>query len=220
MPRRCPECNRRLLDLVTTQLMRPGQRITASPTSGLITDPRGAAAVRIYCDGSYRGPGAGGGSGKGGAAALAICGGQVCGAISEPLHACASAEEAEAHGVALAIRLAHTHSAGRDTAILGDNHAVMAYCAGAGRLRRTEAALVLNRALGWAAANGTPVVWLHIHRDDNGQADALAKAARRLATGEEQPGRRLKRRRIAAAAPRTVRARAHDPAPPRRAVPP
>jgi len=129
------------------------------------------------------GPGRAGGQGHCGAAAIAYQDGQRVGSLSIKLPSCDTATEAEAHGAALAVELARRHGEHGSAAILNDCAAMVAFCAGKGRLRSTRAVDVLRTALlrtalGDAAAAAIRAQWYCINRSDNTTADAIAKAAR------------------------------------------
>jgi len=100
--RLCSQCGRRRLDLTSDRHLCKGQEVAAAPSNAVIRDPCLATNLRIHCDGSYRGPGAGGGAGHVGAAAIAKRDGRVIATLTRSLPDCGSAVEAEGHGVAVA----------------------------------------------------------------------------------------------------------------------
>ena len=68
--------------------------------------------------------------------------------------------------------------AARAARVCGDNLTVIRYGAGTARLRRPEVQTHLEVSLGAALAAGWRLTWQAIPRSLNGEADALAAAAR------------------------------------------
>ena len=66
--------------------------------------------------------------------------------------------------------------AGETVTIVGDNLAVVRYCAAAGRLLRPELHAVQDPALNRAASVGRAPAWMAVRRRYNGGADEAATA--------------------------------------------
>ena len=87
----------------------------------------------------------------------------------------ATAQVAEAIGCRTALEMLHTLKAGRRSArVVGDNLAVVRYCAGTARLRRATMQAQLEPALAAVAQQGWQLTWQAVRRRLNGAADSLA----------------------------------------------
>ena len=87
----------------------------------------------------------------------------------------ATAQLAEAFGCRAALRLLlrYGKSAGR-ARVVGDNLAVVRYCAGSARLRARPQQALLEEALGGAGARGWLLDWQAVRRNLNSMADRHA----------------------------------------------
>ena len=88
--------------------------------------------------------------------------------------------------------------AGETVTIVGDNLAVVRYCASAGRLLRPELHAILDPALNRAASAGRAPAWMAVRRRYNVGADEAATAgcdaaATAVAAGAMQPSSTTRR---------------------------
>ena len=87
----------------------------------------------------------------------------------------ASAQLAEAFGCSAALELLQRYGVGVGRArVVGDNLAVVRYCAGTARLRARPQQALLEDALGAASARGWVLDWQAVRRNLNSLADRHA----------------------------------------------
>jgi len=117
-------------------------------------------------------------------AGVAIFGARGADGVRQRVAGCAialpqqhSAQYAEAYGCRAALLwLAARRDRVRCARIIGDNLAVVRYCAGQGGLRRPALQALLEAPLASAYASGWQVEWVAVRRRLNAAADALATA--------------------------------------------
>eukprot|EP00975_Prorocentrum_lima_P055398 11619932-Prorocentrum_lima.AAC.1 len=94
-----------------------------------------------------------------------------------------TAQQAEAHGLAMGVALAIEHgSPGQTVSFQGDCMPLLRFCMGHGRIRDPICHQTLVGPLRALASSGLHCQWRVIPRTDNAEADSLARAASRAPT--------------------------------------